>query len=67
MSTVDWVAMALMIIGGINWGLIGLFNFDLVAYLFGQHSLISRIIYLAVGIAALYSLYLSSKIAQRQT
>jgi hypothetical protein len=67
MSTVDWVAMALMIIGGINWGLIGLFNFDLVAYLFGQQSLISRIIYLAVGIAALYSLYLSSKIAQRQT
>jgi hypothetical protein len=67
MSTLDWIAMALMIIGGINWGLIGLFNVDLVASLFGQQSLISRIIYLAVGISALYSLYLSSKMAQKHT
>lgn len=67
MSAADWIAMALMIIGGINWGLVGLFDFNLVAYLFGQQSLISRIIYLAVGISALYSLYLSSKMAQRET
>lgn len=67
MSAIDWIAMALMIIGGINWGLVGLFNVDVVAYLFGQQSLISRIIYLAVGISALYSLYLSSKMAQRES
>lgn len=66
-SAIDWIAMALMIVGGINWGLVGLFNFNLVAFLFGEQSLISRIIYLAVGISALYSLYLSSKMAQKQT
>lgn len=66
MSSLDWIAMALMIIGGINWGLIGLLDFDLVAFLFGEQSLVSRIIYLAVGIAALYSLYLGSKMARAQ-
>lgn len=67
MSAIDWIAMALLIVGGINWGLVGLFNLDLVATLFGEQSLISRIIYLAVGISALYSLYLSSKMAQKHT
>lgn len=66
MSTVDWIAMALMIIGGLNWGLVGLFNFDLVAFLFGDQSLVSRVIYIAVGIAAIYSLYLGSKMARAQ-
>ncbi len=50
----DWVAMVLLIIGGINWGLVGLFNFDLVAALFGEMSLFSRIIYVLVGISAIY-------------
>jgi uncharacterized membrane protein YuzA (DUF378 family) len=67
MSALDWIAMALMIIGSINWGLVGLFNVNLVASLFGEQSLISRIIYVAVGIAALYSLYLSSKMASDKT
>lgn len=67
MSTVDWIAMALMIIGGINWGLVGALNFDLVAFLFGEQSVVSRVIYNAVGLAALYSLYLGSKLARTQT
>ncbi len=66
-STADWIAMALMIVGGINWGLVGLFNFDLIAFLFGEQSLISRLIYVAVGMAALYALYLGSKMANEQT
>ena len=66
MSTVDWIAMALMIGGGLNWGLVGLFNVDLVAFLFGEQSLVSRVIYIAVGIAAVYSLYLGSKMARAQ-
>jgi len=66
MSTVDWIAMALMIVGGLNWGLVGLFNFDLVTFLFGDQSLLSRVIYIAVGIAAVYSLYLGSKMARAQ-
>ncbi len=67
MSTLDWIAMAMMIVGGINWGLVGLFGFDLVAFLFGEQSLASRIFYLAVGIAALYSLYLGTKMTRDQT
>ncbi len=67
MSAMDWIAMALMIIGGINWGLVGLFDVNLVATLFGEQTLISRVIYAAVGLAALYSLYLSSKMASDRT
>lgn len=55
-TPLDWLAGALLVIGGLNWGLIGLFGFDLVAAIFGQMTLISRIVYVLVGLAALYSL-----------
>jgi len=56
---VDRLALILVIIGALNWGLIGAFNFDLVANLFGgQESWLSRIIYSLVGIAGLYSITL---------
>lgn len=63
MSAVDWVAMTLLIVGGINWGLVGLLNLDLVAFLFGEMSLLSRVVYVVVGLCALYAVYLCSKIA----
>ena len=54
MSTIKRIALALLIIGGINWGLIGLFQFDLVASIFGgQDSGLSRIIYSLVGLSSL--------------
>jgi len=53
----DRLALILVIIGALNWGLIGLFQFDLVATLFGgQDSIVSRIIYTLVGIAGAYSI-----------
>ena len=52
----DTIALVLVIIGALNWGLIGLFNFDLVAALFGPASLLSRIVYSLVGLAGLYSI-----------
>ena len=56
---VDKIALLLVIIGAINWGLIGIFQFDLVAYLFGgQGALISRIIYTLVGAAGLWCISL---------
>lgn len=56
------VALALVIIGGINWGLIGFFQFDLVAWLFGgQDSIIARIVYALVGISAIISIGLLFK------
>ena len=60
----DIVALILIIIGAINWGLIGFFRFDLIASLFGQLSAISRIIYAIVGIAGIYSLILFWKLKQ---
>ena len=51
------IALVLLIIGGLNWGLVGIFSFDLVAWLFGgQGALISRIIYTIIGLAGLWSI-----------
>lgn len=50
----DYTALTIAIIGAVNWGLIGFFRFDLVAFLFGDMSMISRIIYAVVGICGLY-------------
>ncbi|WP_034855393.1 DUF378 domain-containing protein [Sinorhizobium sojae] len=52
MKTVNLITLALVIVGGMNWGLLGLFGFDLVAALFGVGSAISRIVYNAVGASA---------------
>ena len=50
------LCIALLIIGGLNWGLVGLFNFDLVAFIFGSGSLLAKIVYIIVGIAAICSI-----------
>lgn len=50
----DGTALTIAIIGAVNWGLIGLFHFDLVAFLFGDMSWLSRIVYVLVGICGLY-------------
>lgn len=65
MTAIDWIPMLLLIVGGINWGLIGLMDFNLVAYLFGDDSVITRAIYGLVGLSALYSIYLSSRLSSK--
>jgi uncharacterized protein len=50
---VKWIAWVLVVIGGLNWGLIGLLNFDLVAAIFGTMTMASRIVYTLVGISAI--------------
>lgn len=52
----DYTALVITVIGAINWGLIALFRFDLVAFLFGDMSWLSRIVYGIVGICGLYLL-----------
>ena len=55
----DRIALALCIIGGVNWGCVGLFRFDLVAWLFGgQTATVSRVVYTLVGLAALWCISL---------
>ncbi|KXS40312.1 DUF378 domain-containing protein [Methanolobus zinderi] len=61
----DWVAMVLVIVGGLNWGLVGAFGFDLVAAIFGEMSLISRLVYILVGLAAVYLIYFATKISSQ--
>ena len=58
MKVIDTIALVLIIIGAINWGLIGLFNFNLVDTIFGTMSIISRIIYTLVGISGLWAIRL---------
>ena len=58
----DYTLLTLVIIGAINWGLIGFFRFDLVAFLFGDRSWLTRIIYALVGIGGLYLISLFGRI-----
>lgn len=58
----DYILLSLVIIGAVNWGLIGFFRFDLVAFIFGDMSWLSRIIYAIVGIGGLYLLSLYGRI-----
>lgn len=58
MKIIDKIALALIIIGAINWGLIGILNFNLVATIFGDMSIISRIIYGLVGLSGLWGIKL---------
>ena len=69
LNTLDWLAMALVIVGGLNWGLVGAFNFNLVDTLFGEMSALSRVVYVLVGLSAVYLIYTASKLASgvRQT
>ena len=56
MKVINTIALLLIIIGGVNWGLVGLFDFNLVDALFGEGSVLARIVYSVVGIAAVYEL-----------
>jgi uncharacterized membrane protein YuzA (DUF378 family) len=64
MSALDYIAMALLIIGGLNWALVGLADVDLVASLFGAGSPATRLVYVLVGISALYSIWTAMKMAR---
>lgn len=58
MKIIDKIALVLIIIGALNWGLIAIFNFDLVAAIFGDMTIISRIVYGLVGISGLWGIKL---------
>ena len=56
MRILNTITLILLIVGGLNWGLVGLFDFDLVAALFGEESILSKIVYVLVGLSALWQL-----------
>jgi uncharacterized membrane protein YuzA (DUF378 family) len=59
MGPLQWLVLILVVVGGLNWGLVGLFGFDLVAALFGEMTMISRIVYSLVGISAVAMLIMA--------
>ena len=65
MGFVDYLAMVLLIIGGLNWASVALLNLDLVATFFGVGTPTSKVVYVLVGLAALYGIYLTAKMASR--
>ena len=58
MKIINTIALILVIVGGLNWGLIGFFNFNLVDFLFGEGSILSKIVYILVGVASLWCISL---------
>lgn len=64
MKWIDNISLTLVIIGALNWLLIGVFRFDLVAFLFGNMSLLARIVYILVGLCGLYLLSLYGRISE---
>jgi uncharacterized membrane protein YuzA (DUF378 family) len=60
-GAIDWIAFVLVVIGALNWGLVGFFHFDLVAAIFGAASIVSDIIYALVGIGGLWMIVMAFK------
>lgn len=60
----DWIAIVLVIIGGLNWGLVGIWGFDLVAWIFSNWAVGARIVYDLVGLAAIYMIFTAAKMSK---
>ncbi|HOW60717.1 MAG TPA: DUF378 domain-containing protein [Candidatus Moranbacteria bacterium] len=65
LNVLDWVALVLVIVGAVNWGLLGLFGFDLVAAIFGSMSLLSRIVYGLVGLSGVYFIFIVNMLGKK--
>lgn len=67
MKAFNLFALTITIVGAINWGLIGFFNFNLVAFLFGNMTLLSRIVYALVGLCGLYLTTFYGLLCEKET
>lgn len=65
LSVFDWIAIVLVVVGGLNWGLVAALDLDLVATLFGDMTMLSRIVYGLVGLSAVYVAVISMKLARK--
>lgn len=64
LNTLDWVALVLVTIGAVNWGLVGIFSLDIVAAIFGVGTTLSAIVYILVGLAGIYLIYLVTRLGK---
>jgi uncharacterized membrane protein YuzA (DUF378 family) len=65
LGVLDLIALILIIVGGLNWGLVGAFKFDLVAAILGDMSIIARIVYILVGLSAIYGILMIGKLGKK--
>lgn len=61
LTGMDWLALILVVIGGLNWGLVSLFDLNIISAIFGDMTLLSKLIYDIVALAALYVLWAAGK------
>ncbi len=66
LNTLDWIAIILLVIGGLNWGILGVFGFNVVAGIFGSLIVATRIIYILVGLAAIYLAVVSADFCRQK-
>jgi hypothetical protein len=62
MKVLNWLAIILVIVGAVNWGLVGLMELDLVALLLGSIPVLAKLVYVLVGLAGVYTIYLAKKL-----
>ncbi len=60
-NVIDWIALILVIIGAVNWGLVGIANFNLVEFVFGGLTIVTKIVYILVGISGIVLIYSAAK------
>lgn len=60
-SALDWIALVLVIVGAVNWGLVGLFNLNVVSAVLGGVPWLEKLVYILVGLSGLYMIYWASK------
>lgn len=65
LNALDWIALILVIIGGLNWGLVGLFNFNLVDTIFSWANILARIVYVLVALAAIYMIIIAAALGKK--
>ncbi len=65
LSAFDWIALTLVLVGGLNWGLVGFFQFNLVGTILGDMSLLSRIVYAVVGLSTAYVATIAMKLGKK--
>ena len=66
LNAFDWTALVLVIVGGLNWGLVGAFKFNLVDTIFGEGSALARVVYVVVGLATLVVLSTAAKLMRSE-
>jgi uncharacterized membrane protein YuzA (DUF378 family) len=65
LNALDWIALILVVVGGLNWGLVGIFGFDLVAWVFASVYIIARIVYILVAVAAIYMIIIAAMLRRK--